>query len=378
MPEPGGGEVSSVARLAGELEEEGFVVETGLADMPTSFRATIGEEGPTIALLTEYDAIPGLGHACGHNLICAAAYGAAVALAPLVASSGGRVVVAGAPAEETFGGKVVLAERGALDDVDVALLAHPGSEDRAIVTSMASWSVDVVFEGKPAHAVAAPEEGINALDAVIQLLVARDALLKALDPSVRLPGVVLEGGRRPNVVPERARVRFSLRARDTAYLVDTVVPRFRGVVEGVARSTGTRWTMTPVDNLYDELRCNRVLADAWSRHANEIGVELCTAGHRAIGSLDMGALSHRLPALHPVFRIVETPTATHTPEFTAAAREPLALRACRKAAKLLALTTADLLTTPELVRRAREEHEAARSPRRRPADATLITELFES
>lgn len=377
QPELGCGEHLAVTLLTGNLEEEGFQVETGLAGLKTAFKATRGSgPGPTVAFLTEYDAVPGLGHACGHNLICAASYGAAVALARVLEGLPGRVMVFGAPAEETIGGKVVLAARGAFEGIDLALLAHPGSENRVLVDSLASWSVEVLFEGRAAHAVAAPEEGINALDAMIQLFVARDALLKALNPEVRIPGIILEGGRRPNVIPDRARARFSLRAADTRYLVDCVLDRFRGVVEGVAQATRTRATIVPIDNLYDNLVGNPVLAEVYSSHATRLGMQLQEGPGRVIGSLDMGTLSHCVPALHPFFSITDHPVPTHTPGFTAAAQSPLALQAAVRAALALGWTGWSFLTNPDLLERARVAHREQTAGWRR-TEAPLVLEQEE-
>lgn len=374
MPEIGSEEVHTVTRLAGEMEEDGFVVETGIGGLATAFRASRGNGRPCVALLAEYDAIPGLGHACGHNLICAAAYGAAVALGRVIDEIGGSVVLIGAPAEETFGGKVVLARRGAYDDVDIALLAHPGSENRAIVKSVASWSFEIVFEGRSSHAVAAPEQGVNALDAMVQLFVGRDALLRSFDSSVLLPGVILEGGVRPNVIPARTRARFSLRARDADTLVHSVLERFRGLVDGIARATGVKATMSPIDNLYDELRSNPVLARVWEGNARALGVAMAPGEGRTIGSLDMGALSHQVPALHPLFSIVDDPVPTHTPSFTEASRAERALAATRCAARVLALCAHDVLISPAL----RDEIGAAHRERvefvPRAVEAPLVTE----
>ncbi len=378
QPELGCREVNTVTRLAGELEEEGFAVETGIAGLATAFRAERGRGGASIAFLAEYDAIPGLGHAGGHNLLCAASYGAAVALARAVDGLPGRVLLIGAPAEETIGGKVVLAARGAYDGLDAALLAHPAREDRALVRSLASWSVDVVFEGRPAHAVAAPEQGINALDAAVQLFIARDALLKALDPEVRIPGVLLEGGLRPNLVPERARARFSLRAATSEYLVETVIARFRDVVEGVARATGTRATIEPIDNLYDELVSNPVLADLYTAYARRAGMEPNSRLGRPFGSLDIGTLSHRIPVLHPLFRISGDDITTHTRAFASAAATPEAVRAARRAALALAWTGLDLLTDPATLERAwRVFEEASLTAPARP-DVPLVTDQPEA
>jgi amidohydrolase len=378
QPELGCREVNTVTRLAGELEEEDFQVATGIAGLATAFRAERGQDGPSIAFLAEYDAIPGLGHACGHNLLCAASYGAAVALARTVEGRAGRVLLIGAPAEETIGGKVVLAARGAYEGLDAALLAHPAREDRALVRSLASWSVDVVFEGRPAHAVAAPEEGINALDAAVQLFIARDALLKALDHEVRIPGVLLEGGVRPNLVPERARARFSLRAATSEYLVETVIARFRDVVEGVARATGTRATIEPIDNLYDELVGNPVLAELYSGHALRAGMKPAAGPGRPFGSLDIGTLSHRIPVLHPLFRISTDVITTHTRAFAAAASTAEAVRAARRAALALAWTGLDLLTDPALLARAWSTFEAASQTAPVRPDVPLVADQPES
>jgi amidohydrolase len=368
-------EVHTVTRLVGEFEELGLEVETGVGGLPTAFRAAReGAGGGTVALLCEYDAIPGLGHATGHNLIGAAAWGAAAALAALGPDLPGRLVVVGAPAEETIGGKVVLAERGVYDDANAALLAHPGASNHALCRSLASWSVEVVFGGRSAHAVAAPQDGVNALDAMIQLFVGRDALLKALRPEVRMPGVILEGGVRANLVPDRVRARFSLRAADAGYLVDTVLHRFRELVEGIARATATRATVTPVDNLYDEIVPNRVLAARWEEHLRAAGLPPATELPPLIGSLDIGGLSHRIPVLHPFFRVLDRPLPTHTAEFAAAAAGPRALRATAAAARALALTALDLMVDDGL----RAEVQTAHADRARGRDgrvaAPLVTE----
>ena len=360
--EPGCRELDTVARIAGELEEEGFAVEAGVAGLATAFRAEKGNGAPRIAFLAEYDAIPGLGHAAGHNLLVAASLGAAAALARVARGPRGSVLVIGAPGEETIGGKIVLLRRGAFDDVDAALLAHPGAEDSVETSSLASWSLEVTFEGREAHAVIGPERGINALDAAIQLFVARDALLSSLAPGTRIPGVILEGGVRPNLVPARTRARFSLRATSAAYLHDVVRVRFDEIVEGVARATRTRFTIRPVDNLYDELFDNPVLAELYAANAARAGLAPRRGPGATVGSLDSGALSHRAPVLHPFFRVGDGSLATHTRAFAAASATPEAFAAARRAALALALTGLDLLVDPDALDRVRAAHAAARRP----------------
>lgn len=359
-PELGTREFHAVARLAGELEEEGFEVGVGTCGLPTAFRAERSSgAGGSIALLAEYDAIPALGHAAGHNLLSVASVGAAVAVSRLLGEVAGRIVVLGAPAEETIGGKVVLAERGALAGIDAALLAHPAQEDRVEVATLASWSVEVVFEGRAAHAVAAPERGINALDAMIGLFGARDALVRGFEPGVHLPGVILEGGVRPNLIPDRARARFSMRAQTASYLADVVAVRFRAAAEEIARATRTQLSWQPIDNLYDEFLSNPELARLFREQAQACGFDPLTGAGAVIGSLDTGRLSHLVPALHPLYRIGDGSVASHTAEFTALAIGREAFGQTLRAATALARTAALLLIDPELRGRVAAAHPAS-------------------
>jgi amidohydrolase len=300
-----------------------------------------------------------------------------VALSSVAKELQGEVAVVGAPAEETFGGKVVLAREGGFEHTDVALLAHPGDADRAIVPSNASWSFEVCFEGRSAHAVASPESGVNALDAMVQLFNGRDMLLKALGAGVSMPGVILEGGVRPNVIPDRARAHFSLRAASSEVLVSKVVARFRDLVEGVARATGVGVRMESIDNLYDELLANPVLAEIWVRKARESGSECELRGTRPIGSLDVGTLSWRVPTLHPFFSIVDEATPTHSPEFTQAAIDARALDATVRATRTLAMTALEVLASPSALERVRAAHEPPAADERGAVEAPLVTRGLE-
>ena len=376
-PELGCKEYHSAARVAGELEEEGFRVVPGLAGMDTAFRAERGEGSPAVAFLVEYDAVPDLGHACGHNLIAAVSLGAAVAIGQVVERLRGRVVVIGAPAEETVGGKVVLAARGAFDDIDAALLAHPGSEDCAEVRTVASWSMEVVFEGRSSHAVAAPERGIDALACMVRLFEARDSLLEQLGDDFFAPGVILDGGVRPNVVPALARARFSLRAPCREALLDRLLPRFRQCVTAIAEQAGARGTIRPIDNLYDELISSPLLSHLYCEQARHEGLDVAERSETLIGSLDMGTVSHQVPALHPIFSIAGRDVPTHTEAFTRAAVEPRAQAAAARATRILARVGFTLLAEPAWLERARREH--AEQVRGRPArgEVPLITEQDE-
>jgi amidohydrolase len=357
-PELGLQEVRAALRLTGELEEAGFEVETGTGGLATAFTAIFrsARPGPRIALLAEYDALPGLGHACGHNLIAAAAFGAAVTTAHLLDRLAGEVVVYGTPAEETIGGKVVLVERGAFDGIDAALMAHPGGEDRVDTHSLACQSIEVGFTGKAAHAVAHPEKGINALDALIQLFVALDALKKSLRPEVKMPGYIVHGGIRQNIVPDRAIARFSLRAADTAYLVGTVLERFRETVAGIAQVTRTGWSVQTIENLYDEMHTNQALAWVYRDNLERLGITAVDGPGEALASLDMGNVSQRVPAIHPVFSIVSPEVASHTEEFARAAAGPEGERALIRTIRAQVGTVVDLLTDPSLLDEVRAEH----------------------
>lgn len=361
-PEPAGEERRAVSRIAGELEEEGFAIELGLAGLPTAFRAQWGAaEHPAVAFLAEYDAIPGLGHAAGHPLLTMVSCGAAMACVRALDPARARVVVIGAPAEETFGGKIVLARHGVFDQLDAVLLAHPAPHDRVVVKTLASWSMEVVFEGRSAHAVASPDTGVNALDAVIRLFAARDRLLQQCGPEIRMPGVILEGGVRPNLVPDRARARFSLRAPSGEQLYREIAPRFRAIVAEVAAATGATARVTPVDNLYDELISNPVLAEIYGQALQAIGQPVEAGEGEWIGSLDIGTASHAVPVLHPSFSLGADTPSTHTAEFAERAQPAAAWHCAVQAIRALACTAMAVLTDESVRLAVRSSHLPATS-----------------
>ena len=244
----------------------------GVAGLPTAFvaRRRGRRGGPRIALLAEFDALPQIGHACGHHLIGAAACGAAAIVGRLLADRPGEIVVVGTPAEETIGGKVQMTRRGAFRGLDAALMFHPSAEDRVYTTSLACHSVEVVFEGREAHAVAAPEKGINALTALLRLFAEVETLLRHASPEVRIPGIVVEGGHRANVVPGRAVGRFSLRARDLAALA-RIERAFRDATRRAARTVGARARIRFIDLPYAQMRTNRVMADLFKEELRDLG-----------------------------------------------------------------------------------------------------------
>jgi amidohydrolase len=355
-PELGGEERFACELLTGALEGEGFEVERAVAGLETAFaaRRRLAGPGPRVAFLGEYDALPGLGHACGHNWIAATSLGAALALARAAADLPGEVLLIGTPAEETSGGKVTMVARGVFDPgrVDAALMCHPSNRTVVARTSLASCPLEVEFRGRAAHAAASPEAGVNALDAVVLLLVAVDQVKRSLRDDARVPAIVSHGGDAANVIPELAVARFSLRAADAAYL-EHVRERVEDCARGAAIATRCAVSTRLYEPPYRELRASPVLARLFRAELAALGVD--ETGDRAggMGSLDIGDVSHRVPALHADLAIAEPGVAAHTPAFALAAASPRADLAIALAARALAGTGLRLLEDPALLAEAR-------------------------
>lgn len=354
-PEVAFQEVQAAQWLSGLLESKGFRVQRGVADLPTAFRAEAPGKGtgPAVAFLAEYDALPEIGHACGHNLICTAALGAGIGLAAVRAGIPGTVLVLGTPAEEGGGGKVIMLERGAFAGVDAAMMFHPASYTLTDRPSLASWRLKVKFLGRAAHAAAEPEEGINALDAMVQLFVNIGLLRQQLREDVRVHGIITYGGAAPNIIPDRAEATFSVRATDTEHA--------RGVLEkvincGRAAATATGATLeVQTKKGYDAIRPNGALARAFAGHLERLGWPLDPQPERnKMGSTDMGDVSQKMPAIHPYLMIGRDITG-HTIEFREAALSEQGFAAMVTAAKAMALTGLDVLTQPALLEEVRSE-----------------------
>jgi len=355
--------------LAGFLEQHDFNVERGIGGVETAFRASIpggAGNGPTIAVLAEYDALPEIGHGCGHNLIAMAAMGAALGLQANAANLPGRVEIIGTPAEEGGGGKIRLLEAGVFDGVDATLSSHPFS-NRTIVPAVSpkgeSWSLAMVgyryiYHGRAAHAAAAPEAGINALNAVIHLFTGIDALRQHLRDDVRIHGVITDGGTAPNVVPEFAAANFMLRSRSGQYLSDEVVGKVRQVAEGAAAMTGARLEVEEFYPFYENVQPNLTLAQAVGANLQALGVRLDDPipGRPGSGaSTDFGNVSQAMPAYELRYAVSETPVASHTRDMCETAITDYALSSALQVAKALSLTTADLLRDATLVEAAKTE-----------------------
>ncbi|WP_431963756.1 amidohydrolase [Actinacidiphila sp. bgisy160] len=356
-PEPAFEEVRATHLLAGHLEREGFSVQRGVAGLPTAFVAGAGDGGgPRVALLLEYDALPGLGHACGHNLIAAAGLGAGLALHEALPSLPGSLLVVGTPAEERGGGKVVLAEAGAFDGVDAALMFHPGVHSWSWAPLTASAQVRVAFHDRAAHPTGNPAEGIDALAALIQLFNTLPVLSRRLPPGSHVQGIITEGGKATNIVPEYAEGLFGLRGATTAAR-DELADSLAECAQGVARATGTRAKTCPADAGYDHFRNSAVLAARFTTHLARAGLAASEPVPGVyLGSSDIGTVSNRLPTIHPFVAITDADGSDHTPRFAAAAAGSRAREAMLAAAHALACSAADVLVDPDVSAAAWAEH----------------------
>ncbi|MEV6321524.1 M20 family metallopeptidase [Nocardia sp. NPDC051787] len=333
-------ETRSVAKTIAPLAERGFQVETGVADLPTAFRASYGSGPLTVGLCAEYDALPEIGHACGHNIIAASSVGAALGLAEVADALGITVLVFGTPAEESGGGKVLMLERGVFDDVAMAMMVHPGPLDIVGARSLALADVSVVFHGREAHASAAPEQGRNAGDAVTVAQVALGLLRQHLLPGQQLHGIVGEGGVAPNIVPGRAELLYYLRAVDSASL-DDLTRRATACFEAGALATGCTHEIRTLAPTYTELTPDPELLFAYREQITGLGrVPLAPEleAQRPLGSTDMGNVTNVIPGIHPVIGIDAGGAVTHQPGFAAASVNASADRAVVDGALALART----------------------------------------
>jgi amidohydrolase len=345
-PELSGEEHESSRLLAEIAERHGFQVRFGVAGLPTAFSASRKPDamGPRVAYLAEYDALPGIGHGCGHNFIGTASTFAAVALGSVIDEIEGDVALFGTPAEETDGGKIIMLDAGLFDDVSVALMVHPGMNTEIAYPSLACLCVDVEFFGKSAHAGAAPWKGINALDAMIRLFSSLDGLRSQLSPTARVPGVILNGGERANIVPDYTKAEFSLRGRDHAECED-ILAKLVEFGNAAAMATGAEFVHGIDGNIYHEMRPDKALAGLFLANWRAIGGEEPANTPKPHGSLDIGNLSHRFPCLHPSIRIAQDDSvAGHTREFAAATQTRFAEEQLVRAIKALALTGLDVIS----------------------------------
>jgi amidohydrolase len=350
----------AAALLVSSLRAAGLPVTAPAYGLETSFETRIGARGPTVALLAEYDALPRIGHACGHNLIATASLGAGLALAALGERLPGRLRVLGTPAEEAGGGKELLARAGAFEGVDAALMVHPAGVDLATMPTLALAEVDVAYRGRAAHASAMPERGVNALDALVTAYQAIAQLRQHIRPTERIHGIFTEAGEAPNVVPQRAAGRFYVRARDAVDL-DALKRRVEGCFRAGAEATGAGVEIAWRDPDYLELRTSWPLAERYQANAESLGRRFFPFDKlptSALGTTDMGNVSHRVPAIHPMIAAAPVHCTIHAPEFTEHAGGPLGEAAVVDGAKALAMTALDFWLDPDLRDRVRACFEA--------------------
>jgi amidohydrolase len=334
--------------LTSLLAEEGLAPERGAYGIPTAFSAQAGSTGPTIAVLCEYDALPEIGHACGHNIIAAAGLGAGLAAAALADEVGGRVVVLGTPAEEGGGGKIVMAERGAFDGVDAAMMVHPAGADLCTMNAIAVQQIWVEYHGQAAHAAAFPHKGRNALDGAVLGYVNVAALRQHIRPDERIHGIFTDAGDKPNIVPKFASAQWYVRARNLKRLEplkERVLACLRAGAEAAGVEFRYEWKTAP----YADLADNSPYMALYAENAAQLGRKvLDPRGEeaRVVGSTDMGNVSHLVPSIHPMIQVSPPHVSIHTPEFAGYARSDDGDRAVIDGAKAMAMTIADLWAAP--------------------------------
>ncbi|WP_409271241.1 M20 family metallopeptidase [Neobacillus sp. SCS-31] len=358
-PEIGNEEFFASAQHIKLLEDEGFEVEKAVAGHETSFvaRKKSLKPGPSIAFLAEYDALPGLGHACGHNIIGTTSVAAAIALSKVIEETGGEAVVFGTPAEEggpNGSAKGSFVKYGHVEGIDAALMIHPSGETRLTSSSLAVDPLDFEFFGKPAHAAAAPHEGINALDAVIQLFNGINALRQQLTDDVRIHGIITHGGEAPNIIPEYAKARFFIRAATRSGL-NEVTRRVKAVAEGAALATGARLNIIAFQNEVDNLLLNKTYDAVFKEVIEELGETVAEGDRPGLGSTDAGNISQVVPTIHPYIKIGPDDLVAHTVPFREAAASPKGDEALITGAKGLALTALRLVTDAEVLAAIKEE-----------------------
>ena len=346
--------------LTGILEADGLPVERHAYGLETAFAARSGREGPNVAVLCEYDAPPGVGHACGHNIIGTAGLGSGLAAAALADELGGRVVVLGTPAEEGGGGKVLMADQGAFEGVDAAMMVHPAGGDLMAMNAIAIQQVFVDYEGEAAHAAAYPHRGRNALDAAVLGYVNVAALRQHIRPNERVHGVFLDAGDKPNIVPKHASAHWYVRSASLRTL-EPLKARVLACLQAGADAAGCTMTARWEEPAYADMADNATLVELYTENAAATGRTLLDPAEvpGVVGSTDMGNVSHLVPSIHPMIAVSPPNVSIHSPDFTAYAASDAGDRAVLDGAKALAMTVIDLWLRPDKVEAARAEFAAA-------------------
>ena len=354
-------EFKAAARLSEGIERHGIAAQREAFGLKTAYAAEFGaDKGPTVAILSEYDALPGIGHACGHNIIATAGFGAAMALSKLNGRLPGRVRYLGTPAEERYGGKELMAREGAFDGADAAMMIHPSNLNLITMPCIAICDVTAVFHGRAAHASAVPYRGLNALDAVVTAYQSIAQLRQHIKNTDRIHGIITEGGLAANIVPERAACRFYVRAVDATELLP-LKQRVHACFEAGALATGCRAEITWGETNYLDLKTNWPMAEAYERNGEKLGLEFfpmkeLPAGYA--GSTDMGNVSHRVPSIHPCLGVAPLNVIIHNAEFARHAISDKGDQAVIDGAKSMAMTALDLMGDAAMLARVKADFAA--------------------
>ena len=343
-PETAYEEYQSSERLAQTLEGYGFTVEYPAYGLETSFAARSGQEGPELVICAEYDALPGIGHACGHNIIASAAVGAGLALQPLTDELGFRLTVLGTPAEEIYGGKIDLINAGAFGDAAAAMMVHPSPRDVVDSPSLAIIQVEVAYHGKEAHASAFPEKGINALDAFVQSYVNISTLRQHILSTDKIHGIITDGGKAPNIIPALTRSKWYVRSQNFERL-EVLRDRVRSCFEAAAQATGCQVEIEQMGSGYTELISNPLLTDLYAANSLALGRPLRRGAEfppSEAGSTDMGNVSQVVPSIHPMLSLHCAPVGNHQPAFTSQTITPEGHQAIFDGAVGMAWTVIDM------------------------------------
>ncbi|MBX0358125.1 M20 family metallopeptidase [Halobacillus sp. Nhm2S1] len=359
-PEVGNEEYYASQQLISLLETAGFDVDREIPEHSTAFKArkSSGKPGAKIGYLAEYDALPVIGHACGHNIIGTASVAAAIALSEVLPQTGGEVIVLGTPAEEggpNGSAKGTFVRHGLVQELDACMMVHPLGRTTGSAPTLAVDPVDFEFFGKTAHAASNPEDGINALDAVIQLYNGLNALRQHVTDDVRIHGVILDGGDAPNIVPDYARARFYLRAA-TRETCDEVTKKAENIAKGAAEMTGAAYKMTRIQNGVDNFKVTPLFDQVFQQKITALGHHFYE-DRKGLGSTDAGNISQVIPTIHPYIKIGPESLVAHTDEFREAAKSEQGDDALIKGATALAQTGLELLTDAHLLKNIREEYE---------------------
>ncbi|TET45685.1 MAG: M20 family peptidase [Dehalococcoidia bacterium] len=356
-PETAFQEEKAATWLTDYLKEKGFSIEKGICGLATAFRAGYGKGKPVIALLAEYDALPKLGHACGHNIIATSAVGAGIAAKLAVDEFGGTVQVLGTPGEEMYGGKVYMVRKGAFKNVDAVMMVHPAGLNTAATKFLACQTLEVEFFGKPAHAAARPEVGINALEAMLMSYAAINSLRQHIKDTARIHGIITDGGEAANIVPAHTAGHFIVRAAEDSYL-DELKERVLNCFMGAATATGAKLKYKWGEARYAPLHNNFTLARMFRKNLQSLGRRVHLVDPRiGIGSSDIGNVSRVVPSIHPLIAIASASAVTHSPQFAKTAASEAGMRGLIDAAKALAMTVVDLVAEPAMLVKAKKELE---------------------